>query len=129
MASSRQAGYVGLQTFMREDGRGTDSTVRFRNIRVKPLKPVSSSESEAEPLNPAHSPEFITTRVGSIKLKRIPAGTFFMGSPETETDARSNEKPQQRARITRSFYSRQTLNTDPTGAPSGTGRVFRGRGV
>jgi formylglycine-generating enzyme required for sulfatase activity len=49
-------------------------------------------------------PESITTRVGAIKLKRIPAGTFLMGAPETETEARPHEKPQHTVRITRSFY-------------------------
>ena len=29
-------------------------------------------------------PEYITTRTGQIKLKRIPAGTFRMGSPDGE---------------------------------------------
>jgi formylglycine-generating enzyme required for sulfatase activity len=48
------------------------------------------------------APEFITTRVGQIQLKRIPAGTFLMGSPDGE--GRDDEHPQHRVRITRPFY-------------------------
>jgi formylglycine-generating enzyme required for sulfatase activity/serine/threonine protein kinase len=46
--------------------------------------------------------EFITTGVGQIKLKRIPAGEFEMGSPFGEGPA--NELPQHRVRLTRPFY-------------------------
>jgi formylglycine-generating enzyme required for sulfatase activity len=47
-------------------------------------------------------PEFLTTRVGQIKLKRIPSGTFLMGSPEGR--GASDEHPQHVVRITRPFY-------------------------
>jgi Sulfatase-modifying factor enzyme 1 len=49
-------------------------------------------------------PESITTQVGQIKLKRIPAGTFLMGSSEDDKDAYVDEKPQHRVRIRRPFY-------------------------
>jgi formylglycine-generating enzyme required for sulfatase activity len=48
--------------------------------------------------------QFVTTRVGQIKMKLIPAGTFLMGSPDDDKDAGSDEKPQHRVRITRAFY-------------------------
>jgi formylglycine-generating enzyme required for sulfatase activity len=47
---------------------------------------------------------------GSIKnsigmtLKLIPAGEFLMGSPDDDKDAKNDEKPQHRVRITRPFY-------------------------
>ena len=50
------------------------------------------------------APEFITTRVGQIKLKRIPAGTFLMGSAEGDDQAGKDEKPQHRVRISKPFY-------------------------
>jgi formylglycine-generating enzyme required for sulfatase activity len=50
----------------------------------------------------AAEPEFLTTRVGQIRLKRIPAGTFRMGSPGGEGD--DTEHPQHRVQITRPFY-------------------------
>ena len=39
-----------------------------------------------------------------IKLVRIPAGTFLMGSAETDEGARDDETPQHRVKISRSFY-------------------------
>ncbi len=48
--------------------------------------------------------ELITTHVAGIKLKRIPAGEFLMGSPDSDKDAVDFEKPQHRVRITRPFY-------------------------
>jgi len=48
--------------------------------------------------------EYVTTRVGQIKLKRIPAGTFLMGSPEDDRDAYDDEKPQHRVGISKPFY-------------------------
>ena len=50
------------------------------------------------------APEFLTTRIGTIKLMRIPAGEFLMGSPEGDKDADDDERPQHRVRITRPFY-------------------------
>jgi formylglycine-generating enzyme required for sulfatase activity len=50
------------------------------------------------------APELITTRVGQIKLKQIPAGTFLMGSPGGDDQAVANEKPQHRVRISKPFY-------------------------
>ena len=44
----------------------------------------------------------VTTRVGQIKLKRIPARTFQMGSPAGEGS--EDEHPQHEVRITRPFY-------------------------
>lgn len=39
-----------------------------------------------------------------IKLVRIPAGEFLMGSAETDDGARDDETPQHRVKISRSFY-------------------------
>jgi serine/threonine protein kinase len=74
-----------------------------RSTAAKPTAspPRAASASSA----PKQSdPESITTRVGQIKLKRIPAGTFLMGSPEDDKDAYGDEKPQHRVRIRRPFY-------------------------
>jgi len=50
------------------------------------------------------APEFITTRVGQIKLKRIPAGTFLIGSPGGDDQAFKDEQPQHRVGISKPFY-------------------------
>jgi formylglycine-generating enzyme required for sulfatase activity len=49
------------------------------------------------------APERITNSLG-MTLVRIPAGKFLMGSPDSDKDASSDEKPQHRVRITRPFY-------------------------
>ncbi len=63
-------------------------------------------KKEAEPKTATPAPlaesEYLTTRVGQIKLKRIPAGTFLMGSPDGE--GRPSEHPQHEVWITRPFY-------------------------
>ncbi len=56
----------------------------------------------AEEATPA-SAKVITNSVG-MKLVEIPAGEFMMGSPDSDSDADSREKPQHRVRITKSFY-------------------------
>ena len=49
------------------------------------------------------APKTITNSIG-MKLVLIPAGEFLMGSPDSDKDARDDEKPQHRVRITRPFY-------------------------
>src|SRR4051794_34023139 len=39
-----------------------------------------------------------------MKLVLIPSGEFPMGSPDSDKDAKADEKPQHRVRITRPFY-------------------------
>ncbi len=48
-------------------------------------------------------PKEIVNAIG-MKLKRIPAGEFLMGSPDSDKDAGGNEKPQHRVRITQPYY-------------------------
>ena len=51
----------------------------------------------------ASAPKEITNSIG-MKLVLIPAGEFLMGSPDSDKDAKADEKPQHRVRITRPFY-------------------------
>ncbi len=48
------------------------------------------------------APDLVTTKMGQIKLKLIPAGTFQMGSPDGVGS--EDEHPQHEVRITRPFY-------------------------
>ena len=48
-------------------------------------------------------PKVVTTDLG-LKLVLIPAGTFIMGSPETEAGRQQNEGPPHEVTITRPFY-------------------------
>jgi formylglycine-generating enzyme required for sulfatase activity/tRNA A-37 threonylcarbamoyl transferase component Bud32 len=76
----------------------------------RPAPPTATEvvKKEAEPKAvtpaPVFEPEFLTTRLGQIKLKRIPAGTFLMGSPDDDKVAESDEKPRRGVRISRPFY-------------------------
>jgi Caspase domain len=54
--------------------------------------PIGRSVDSAKP-ETSSVPEFITTRVGQIKLKRIPAGTFLMGSPDADRVANAPPSP------------------------------------
>jgi formylglycine-generating enzyme required for sulfatase activity len=49
------------------------------------------------------APPALTNSIG-MKLALIPAGEFLMGSPHSDSDAFSGEKPQHRVQITRPFY-------------------------
>jgi len=60
--------------------------------------PVPSPPAEA-----AQAGEVITNSIG-IKMVLIPAGEFLMGSPDSDEDADTWEKPQHRVKITRPFY-------------------------
>ena len=55
----------------------------------------------AKPL--AEAASVIINSIG-MKMVLIPAGEFMMGSPNSQTDAREDEKPQHRVRITEPFY-------------------------
>ena len=100
----KAAGFIGLRTMRRDDGSDRDSVVRFRNLRIKPLAGVPAGGPGAGSAKSNASPEYMTTKGASIKLKYIPAGTFLMGAPEKDSDAKSCEKPQHTVRISRPFY-------------------------
>ena len=42
--------------------------------------------------------------INGIEVVRIPAGTFLMGSPDSDTQADDAERPQHRVTLTRDFY-------------------------
>ncbi|HUD32094.1 MAG TPA: SUMF1/EgtB/PvdO family nonheme iron enzyme, partial [Variovorax sp.] len=66
------------------------------------IAPALDVWAQANPQAPAHS-ETRIHRVG-MEFILIPAGSFSMGSPESDAEARAFEKPQHRVRISRSFY-------------------------
>jgi formylglycine-generating enzyme required for sulfatase activity len=72
---------------------GFDRIVRA--IRAEIAKQPATTDSTSE-----------TTFTNSIGMEfvLIPAGTFMMGSPDSDTEARSNEKPAHRVAISQPFY-------------------------
>ena len=65
----------------------------------------TAQESHATKLPPAPSGP-LPTMENSIKMRlvQIPAGEFLMGSPDSDSEASSDEKPQHRVRITWPFH-------------------------
>ncbi len=59
--------------------------------------------SEEPKASAAGLPPEIENSIG-MKLKLIPAGEFLMGSPDGDSDAHRDEKPQHLVRITKPFY-------------------------
>ncbi len=87
-----------------EIGPGPSIKAPVRRSPSRQPEEDTSKESEPKKVAPAPvgDPEYLTTRVGGIKLKRIAAGEFLMGSPEGEGEADGH--PRHRVRITRPFY-------------------------
>jgi formylglycine-generating enzyme required for sulfatase activity/outer membrane protein assembly factor BamB len=52
---------------------------------------------------PGQGMRTVTNSIG-MDLALLPPGEFLMGSPDTDLDAREDEKPRHRVRITRPFY-------------------------
>ena len=71
----------------------------------------SGTASGGEPKQP---PKELTVDLGNgvkLELVLIPAGEFLMGSPDSDKDADTDEKPQHRVRITKPFYMGKYLVT------------------
>jgi formylglycine-generating enzyme required for sulfatase activity len=78
--------------FEEQEDRPADAAVLAETLAAL-LKP--------EPVQPPEPPKEIENTIG---MKLIPAGEFLMGSPESDKDASSVEKPQHQVRITQPFY-------------------------
>jgi formylglycine-generating enzyme required for sulfatase activity len=103
----------------RQDGpkNGRPSEIRITSDGVAAAKARQDGPKKVALLEPAFgltaAPELITTRIGQIKLKRIPAGEFMMSSNSSASgydeeflDNAASEagKKKHRVRITRPFY-------------------------
>jgi formylglycine-generating enzyme required for sulfatase activity len=63
----------------------------------QPTTPVETKRVSTEPSRE------LTNSIG-MKLAHLQPGEFLMGSPDTDMEAKDDEKPQHRVRITRPFY-------------------------
>jgi formylglycine-generating enzyme required for sulfatase activity/serine/threonine protein kinase len=75
-----------------------EARVEFSSIEIREL---NGTHGPTTP-DPA-APKEISNTIG-MKLVLIPAGEFLMGSPDSDEEAYSQEKPQHNVRITRPFY-------------------------
>jgi formylglycine-generating enzyme required for sulfatase activity len=84
---------------------GREQTPELDNRTRGSVAIVDRSRVEVRDIPPPRPPaeKVITNSIG-MKLTLIPAGEFLMGSPDSDTDAGTTEKPQHRVRITRPFY-------------------------
>ena len=93
---------AGLAYFV---GKKTNDYVRQNNLSADGQSPVRRGGSSNWPLGTIES----TTLVNSmgVELVQIPAGTFMMGSPETEED-RDDDETLHEVEITKPFYMATT---------------------
>ena len=76
----------------------------MRSFRIVALGLVAGMLGCSQTLGQAvEPPKTITNSIG-MKLVRIPADEFLMGSPDSDQDAQFFEQPQHRVRITQPFY-------------------------
>ena len=117
------------------DGQATKRQPAGTTPAVKVAEVMPDVLPKPQPKAPEEPPKLITNKIG-MKLVLIPAGEFLMGSPDSDKDAKDNEKPQHRVRITRPFYLGATEVTqgqyqavtgkNPSFTSKGSGR-FAGR--
>jgi formylglycine-generating enzyme required for sulfatase activity len=67
-----------------------------------PVEPLPTPQLKLPPAPSGPLPT-ITNSIG-LQLVQIPAGEFLMGSPDSDSEASSDEKPQHRVQITQPFY-------------------------
>lgn len=91
--------------------------IRWRNLFVRAINDTEAQKilnvqtGEAKDsiiVAPAPAPGMVFTNDIGMTLKRIPAGEFLMGSPDSDKDALDREKPLHRVRITKPFYLQTT---------------------
>jgi formylglycine-generating enzyme required for sulfatase activity len=89
--------------------------------------PGSPGSVKRQPTSPGEPSKLIANSIG-VKLVLIPAGEFLMGSPDSDTDASPDEKPQHQVRITRPFYLGATELTQGQyrGVTGETPSLFKG---
>jgi formylglycine-generating enzyme required for sulfatase activity len=75
-------------------------TVRFHFSGVLGLVAMSA----ALPVDAAEPPKELASKTCGLTLVLIPAGEYLMGSPDSDRDARDDEKPRHRVRISRPFF-------------------------
>lgn len=79
---------------------------KYKSRQVPELKGALRGRAELLPLPSVEEARLVTNSI-AMKLVRIPAGEFLMGSPESE-DGRFESEFQHRVRITKAFYLGQT---------------------
>lgn len=84
---------------------GTPSPPRVSAPAPPPIleTPLRPSRSEAPPLTAATLAPSFTNSIG-IEFILIRAGTFMMGSPDSDSEAYADEKPDHRVTISQPFY-------------------------
>jgi formylglycine-generating enzyme required for sulfatase activity len=82
-------------------------TIEFLAGRLPPAVFVPFARTESERLLRNNKPDQITNSLGQ-QLVLIPAGSFLMGSPESDADADADEFPQHEVLLTKPIYIGRT---------------------
>jgi formylglycine-generating enzyme required for sulfatase activity len=83
------------------------AVISSRSKPCEPSEPLDKTQQAASDGNTKGAPREIAVSLGggvTLELVLVPAGEFVMGSPDSDRDADSDEKPRHRVRITNPFY-------------------------
>jgi formylglycine-generating enzyme required for sulfatase activity len=95
---------AGLATADQQDVRdGGEVGTTAPPLAVAPFDAATAKRHQQAWARHLGQPVEVTNSIG-MKLAFIPAGEFLMGSPESDSDAYFDEKPQHTVRITKPFY-------------------------
>ncbi len=122
--------------WLEDQGDPRSETLRLLHQLIQPGEPSPvrlSQQTRLRQLVQEHGPAPLPRLINSIgmELVLIPAGSFLMGSPESELEHTSDESPQHPVRLTESFYLgaylvtqqqfRQVMKRNPAQFRAGSG--------
>ncbi len=91
-----------LSLYTKQDAKRLNASLALAEIR-KDLAKLGTASASTTPTDP----RLLNLDLGNamtMKLIRIPAGSFIMGSPDTEKDREDDEGPQHKVKISKPFH-------------------------
>ena len=91
------------QTLHNRPVTGPSTKTASPPLAISPFDVTQAKQHQQAWADHLRTPVEITNSIG-MKLKLIPAGKFHMGSPDSDSNADDDEKPQHLVKITKPFY-------------------------